>query len=59
MYCTDLSRRKGGDIVDQLPEKQVGRPLLLGQDVEESAKNISWQKMVVPYKLTAQLLDVY
>ena len=40
-YCADLKKKKGVDKpVNELPEKQTGRPLLLGQDVEESAKKI-------------------
>ena len=38
--CANLCRRKGGDTVDQLPEKHIAHLLLLGQDVEESAKKI-------------------
>ena len=46
LYCQELGKRKGkGDDkpVQLLPVKHVGRPLLLGQDVEDNAKKIIHQ----------------
>ena len=37
-YCEELGRRKAAE--DRVPKKNVGRPLMLGQDVEESVKKI-------------------
>jgi hypothetical protein len=39
-YCAELSKTKGENPIDQLPVKPIGRPLLLGKDVEENAKKI-------------------
>ena len=46
LYCEELDRRKkkaDDEPVQELPLKQTGRPLLLGRDVEESARNIIHQ----------------